>query len=249
MCDSGVYGPVVVGAAIVGTCDLRHPNVEAVLRAHMRSWNFVGIRMQRRLQSPVPRDPEDTAFERGFALLERFGLSYDCWQTSTVERDFESLPRVAALAKAYPGVTIVLNHLGCTVGPDMGAAAFERWKADLSALAFECPNVVCKVGGIQMPVNGFGFEKRAVPVGSEELCSLTLPFYGHAIDCFGPQRCMFESNFPVDKDCVSYRALWNCFKLIAAAKGLSAEDKRYIFHDTAARVYKLPIMPRFSSRL
>merc|ERR1711879_1026841 len=98
-----------------------------------------------------------------------------------------------------------------------------------------------------MPVNGFGLESRAAPVGSAELCQLTLPYYGHALDCFGPQRCMFESNFPVDKDCVSYRVVWNTFKRIAARKGLSPSQKQDIFHDTAVRVYKLkPIGPSIS---
>merc|ERR1712110_893317 len=148
----------------------------------MRCRNFVGIRMQRRIHPPVPHGDDDAAFHRGFALLEEFGLSYDCWQTSSAERDFASVRRVTALAKTYPNITIILNHLGCTVGPLMGSAAFEQWRVDLAELASCCPNVVCKLGGIQMPVNGFGLENRTTPVGSAELCQLTLPFYGHAID-------------------------------------------------------------------
>merc|ERR1712113_1201498 len=127
----------------------------------------------------------------------------------------------------------------------------------MKELAATCPNVVIKVGclthpppdGVAVP-SSWRFTKRdgrKVPIGSEELARLMLPFYGHAIDCFGTSRCMFESNFPVDKDCVSYRVLWNAFKRIAARKGMSATEKRDIFHDTAARVYKLePIGPSSS---
>jgi L-fuconolactonase len=198
MCESGLYAPpaTVIGAAIVGTCDLRHSNVEAVLRAHMRSRNFRGIRMLRRINPPVPQEvaggERDVALDRGFALLERFGLSFDCWQTSGEERDYASVPRVTALARRYPGVTIILNHLGCPVGPAMSADEFAQWRVDLKELAECCPNVVCKVGGIAMPVNGWGWERGARPVTSEEMCEATLPYYGHAIDCFGPERCMFE---------------------------------------------------------
>merc|ERR1712064_266010 len=101
-----------------------------------------------------------------------------------------------------------------------------RWRSDMTELAAACPNVVCKVGGIQMVVNGFGLEKRPVPVGSEELADMTYPWYSHAIDAFGSSRCMFESNFPVDKDGVSYRVLWNAFKRIAKRKGLSTTEKQ-----------------------
>jgi len=242
MCESGIYGSPTIGAAIVGTADLRHPNIEAVLKAHMRSRNFVGIRMQRRFKCPVLMGLHDHQFDHGIKLMEKFGLSYDVWQTSTEERDYGSVRRVISLARMYPKVTIVLNHLGCAVGPAMSSTELSCWKQDLAELASTCANVVCKVGGIQMPVNGFGFEARDMPIGSEELCKLTLPFYGHAIDCFGPRRCMFESNFPVDKESVSYRVLWNMFKRLATAKQLSEEDKRFIFHDTAARVYKLPLL-------
>jgi len=232
----------LVGSAIVGTVDLRHPQIAEVLRAHMQCPNFVGIRMNRRVSRPVPADDGDPAYERGMALMEEFGLSFDCWQTSGEERDFQSVPRVTRLAQRYPKVTIILNHLGCPVGPTMTPAELEQWKGDIKELASSCPNVVCKVGGIQMPVNGFGLEERPAPLRSEELFKLVFPFYRHAIESFGPRRCMFESNFPVDKDCVSYRALWNAFKLVVKAMNLSAEDKIHLFHDTAARTYKLPTL-------
>merc|ERR1711870_206366 len=124
----------------------------------------------------------------------------------------------------------------------MGGPAVEAgWRVGLAELAQSCPNVVCKVGGIQMVINGFGLEKRTVPIGSAELAELVYPWYSHAIDCFGTERCMFESNFPVDKDSVSYRTLWNTFKRIAAKAGLSEEQKIDMFSKTAIRVYGLQI--------
>lgn len=225
MTESGTYGAARVAGAIVGTCDLSSPRAERVLRAMMAaSRNFRGIRC------PIGSGDE---FLRGFAALERLGLSYDVWQ-----RDYADIPKVTALARRFPGVTIILNHLGGLVGPKMSGAALEQWKRDIKEAA-GCPNVVCKVGGAQMATNGWGFEGRASPVGSEELCRLMLPFYGHALDCFGPRRCMFESNFPVDRECVSYRTLWNMFKRVAAAKGLSAAEKDDVFRGTATRVYRL----------
>ena len=100
-----------------------------------------------------------------------------------------------------------------------------------------------------MVVNGFKFEERYVPIGSEELCKITFPLYEHVIKSFGTKRCMFESNFPVDKDCVSYRTLWNTFKRIASKMNLSESEKNDIFHDTACRVYKLNKIGEYASNL
>ena len=92
---------------------------------------------------------------------------------------------------------------------------------------------------MQQDFFGLGLRRREVPIGSRELCEITLPYYGYAIDCFGAQRCMFESNFPPDKEGCSYRVLYNAFKRVAAAKNLTAAQKKEIFHDTAVRVYRL----------
>uniref|UniRef100_A0A7S4SMC5 Amidohydrolase-related domain-containing protein n=1 Tax=Alexandrium monilatum TaxID=311494 RepID=A0A7S4SMC5_9DINO len=235
-CDSGIYGPsrdhfTRVCMGIQGTCDLHHPIVEAVLKQMMANRNFRGVRAG---------GPYDEAFKRGFRLLEKYGLVFDRWHHPDPIYNPDELPRLKELAKEFPGVTIVLDHLGGAVGPKMGGPEAEAcWRADISDLAASCPNVVCKVGGIQMVVNGFGLEKRSTPIGSEELAELTYPWYSHVLDAFGADRCMFESNFPVDKDSVTYRTLWNTFKRVAAKKGLSDAEKRSVFHDTAVRVYKL----------
>src|SRR3546814_11071255 len=101
----------------------------------------------------------------------------------------------------------------------------------------ECPNVVAKIGGINMAVNGFDWHKRDTPPTSDELVAATQDYYLHTIDAFGPDRCMFESNFPVDKLSCSYSTLWNAFKKMA--KNFSPEEKAAMFPNTAQRVYRL----------
>ena len=155
------------------------------------------------------------------------------------------------LAEEYPTVTIVLDHLGAAVGPNLSDDEAAKWRADIASIASSCQNVVCKVGGIQMKINGWGWENRATPISSEEIAEATWPWYSHVIECFGPERCMFESNFPVDKDTCSYRTLWNAFKIIANRAGLSEPQKRDIFAETAMRVYSLvePVNPVADAKL
>jgi len=235
-CEAGLYGPLQGDFArvcwgIQGECDLHHPNIEAVIAQMMQCRNFKGVRAN---------GPYDENFKRGFRVLEKHGLVFDLWHNPKPGYVPGELPKLAALAREFPSVTIVLNHLGGLMGPGMGGPDIEKvWRAELAELAASCTNVVCKVGGILMPINGFGLDKQEKPAGSEELAELTYPWFSYAIDCFGPGRCMFESNFPVDKDSVSYRTLWNMFKKVAARKGLTDAQKRDIFHDTAVRVYKL----------
>jgi predicted TIM-barrel fold metal-dependent hydrolase len=144
------------------------------------------------------------------------------------------------MARAIPKVTIVLDHFGgpLGIGPYAGQqdAIYRKWKGDIAALA-ECPNVVAKLGGINMAINGFGWHERERPPSSEELAEATRHYYLHSIDCFGPERCMFESNFPVDKTSCSYVVLWNSFKLMT--KDFTPAERAALFHDTAARVYRL----------
>ena len=106
----------------------------------------------------------------------------------------------------------------------------------------ECENVIVKLGGLSMATTGFGWHKKDKPPNSSELAEATAPYFNFCIERFGTKRCMFESNFPVDKECVSYRTLWNTFKRIAAKLGLSDSEKAMMFSGTAARVYKLPMI-------
>ena len=149
------------------------------------------------------------------------------------------------LAKAFPDTTIIFNHLGgpIGVGPFAGRRkeVFAAWKTSVAELA-KCPNVVAKVGGLQMIVNGYEWHKRDKPPTSDQLLETNRDWYNYAIDQFGPKRCMFESNFPVDKLSCSYTVLWNQFKKLT--KNFSKDERAAMFHDTAKRVYRLPQVQR-----
>lgn len=149
-------------------------------------------------------------------------------------------PQLTALARAFPAARINLNHLGTPVGTGPYAGkqeeVFAKWAKDLAELA-TCPNVTIKLGGLAMPWNGFGFEQGARPPGSDEIVRRQARYYHYAIEKFGPARCMFESNFPVDKCAVSYAVLWNAFKKIAA--GYTEAEKDAMFYGTASKFYGL----------
>lgn len=174
------------------------------------------------------------AFHAGFALLDRFGLSYDAWLYHP------QIGELVDLARAFPQTPIVLNHLGgpLGLGPYRGRRdeVFAEWHASVRTLA-TCPNVHMKLGGQGMVLSGFDFHKRAVPPSSEELAAAWGPYILAVIEAFGPGRCMFESNFPPDKNTCSYVTVWNTFKRIVS--GATAGEKRALFHDTAARFYRL----------
>ena len=147
---------------------------------------------------------------------------------------------MTALARAFSDTTIVLNHFGGPVGIGSYAGrareVYAEWCTSISELA-ACPNVVAKLGGINMEVNGFGWHERPRPPSSQELADATRQYYEFTIEKFGADRCMFESNFPVDAVSCSYTVLWNSFKHLTSA--YSAVEKAKLFHDTAARVYRL----------
>lgn len=240
LCDSGVYGNCRVCAGIVGGADFQDPEVEKLLQAQMRYRNFRGIRTTSWGKS-LPNMLENEGFVRGMGLLEKYNLVFEWVGFFTKPGGFneDSFPTLKKVAQRFPKVTIVMNHLGAFVRPEWPKETVDKWKAGIQDVGANCPNVVAKLGGSQQDSNGYGFEKRDVPIGSKELSEIMLPWYSTVIDAFGPQRCMFESNFPPDKECVSFRTLFNAFKRICAAKGLSAAEKRAIFHDTAVRAYRL----------
>ena len=144
------------------------------------------------------------------------------------------------LAQTFPEVTIVFDHFGgpLGIGPykGLGDEIFDQWVIDVGELS-KCQNVYAKLGGIVMPINGFGWHKNDVPATSDEIVLKTGRYHKKTIELFGPDRCMFESNFPVDKQICSYVVLWNAFKKIA--ESFTEEDKRNLFHDTAVRAYQL----------
>ena len=234
MSRSGVYGPTRLCTGIFSAADLRlGDDVAPVLEAHLHaSEYFRGVR------TAFPSDLNDE-FLKGFALLEKYNLSYDNWSP-----DFTRLPRLAELADRFPGVTVIVNHLGGRIDPDADEAELSAWKAAIDSVA-ACSNTVMKLGGAQMRVGDweppYHMHQADEPWGSDAFLDKLLPRYQYALEAFGPARCMFESNFPVDKDCISYRTLWNLFKKIARALGLSEQEKRDVFSGTAARAYRLEL--------
>jgi predicted TIM-barrel fold metal-dependent hydrolase len=167
-------------------------------------------------------------------VLGARGLTFDAWHFHHQIKDFIKVVR------AVPETTFVLDHFGTPLG--VGPYEHKRdeilaqWRKDLAELA-SAPNVVAKIGGLAMPSNGYGWDKRTDPVSSDEIVAAQRDIYLHAIDCFGPDRCMFESNFPVDKASVSYRVLWNAFKKMAST--FNPEERDLLFRGTATRVYRL----------
>jgi predicted TIM-barrel fold metal-dependent hydrolase len=247
MSASGMYGPVRIAAGIVGTADLQLGDaVAAVLDAHLVAGGgrFRGIRLGATWDASeaVPNHRTNPPrglflradFRAGFAHLAPRQLTFEAWCYH------HQIPEVTALARAFPDTTIVLDHFGgpIGIGPYAGKAdeVYAQWCAHISELA-RCDNVVAKLGGINMEVNGFDWHTRPRPPTSQELMEATRPYYEFTLEQFGVQRCMFESNFPVDKVTCSYTVLWNSFKRLTA--GYSADEKVQLFHDTAARVYRL----------
>lgn len=247
MSASGGYGATRACAGIVGLADLcLGAAVRPVLEAHIDAarGRFRGIRhaagwhaseqIRNSHTDPVEHLLLDKRFREGFAQLAPLGLSFDAWLYHP------QIAELTDLAQAFPDTPIVLDHVGgpLGIGPYAGQAdaVYADWKRDIDALA-RCPNVVVKLGGLAMPINGFGWHKREPRPTSQQLADATSRYVLHAIERFGPQRCMFESNFPVDKVSCSYLVLWNSFKRLAA--GFSPAEKAALFHDTAARVYRL----------
>jgi L-fuconolactonase len=245
---SGDFGETNVAAGIVGSADLRlGERLAPVLEAHLAASprHLRGIRHRAAWAEPgvLPNQPAnqpghlllDPDFRRGFAQLRVYGLSFEAWLYHP------QLLELADLARTFPDTIIILNHLGGPLG--VGAYAgkrdevFARWKPDLGAVA-ACPNVVMKVGGLQMAINGFGWQDRDRPPTSDELLEANRDWYLYAIEQFGPVRCMFESNFPVDRLSCSYTVLWNQFKKLT--KSFPSDERAALFHDTAKRVYRLP---------
>jgi L-fuconolactonase len=248
---SGQYGETRVAAGIVSFADLTlGAAVDEVLQAHIAAApaRFRGIRhaggfdpdpaVRNSHTHPTADLYQSARFREGFARLQGLNLSFEAWQYHP------QMQSVTHLARAFPETTMILNHFGgpLGIGPYKGRRAeiFSQWKDDIAELA-RCPNVVVKIGGINMPVNGFDWHRRPSPPTSDELVAATRDYYLHTIDKFGPRRCMFESNFPVDRISCSYAVLWNSFKKIAA--GFTAEEKDYLFRLTAAQTYRLSLPP------
>jgi predicted TIM-barrel fold metal-dependent hydrolase len=250
MAASGSYGDVQVCAGIVGTADISvGAEVAQVLDAQIAAsgGRFRGIRVSTKWDPDEelnttryivpPGVMKDADFRKGFATLGPRKLSFDAMIYHP------QLLELADLARAFPDTTIVLNHIGGLVAHTRTYLARKdeataHWRASMKELA-KCPNVCVKLGGLGMPYLGLGFEKRAVPASSEELAKAWGPLFEACIEAFSPGRCMFESNYPPDRESVDYPVLWNTCKRIAAR--YSADEKRALFFGTAAKAYRLDV--------
>ncbi len=247
MSASGGFGETRIADGIVSFADLTlGQNVKPVLEAHIQASinRFRGIRHSAcwHTSDDIPNSHSNPPnqlylhddFRKGMAVLGDLGLSFDAWLYHF------QIPDFVDLARAFPKVVMILDHFGgpINIGPYAGKKdqVFTEWQENISELR-DCPNVNFKLGGINMKRNGFDWHTRKLPASSDELVDVTAPYYMHCIDTFGADRCMFESNFPVDKDSCSYVVLWNAFKKMTSSK--SEKEKRSLFHDTAHRVYRL----------
>ena len=245
--DRGLYGPTRVAAGIVGFADLTlGDRVEPVLQAQLRAGGgrFRGVRHSAAWDaseaignSAVAAGPhlmQRPDFRAGLARLTALGLSLDAWVFHP------QLADAVDLARAFPAANIIVGHVGGPLGygPYAGKRdeVFASWKAGISELAM-CPNVVMKLGGMMMRLAAFDYGAQPAPPSSAELAAHWRTYIELCIERFGPARCMFESNFPVEKMGIGYAALWNAFKRIVA--GASAEEKLALFSGTARRAYQL----------
>jgi L-fuconolactonase len=245
--ESETYGKTKVCAGIVAYADLMlGAQVEEVLQAMILAGGgrFRGIRYisashpdEAARGSSVNRPSGlllNGKVREGFARLHPLGLSFDAWMY------FTQLGELVDLARAFPETPIVLDHVGgpIGIGPYTGRRdeVFTAWKKSIEELA-RCPNVHVKLGGLGMRLFGFDVHAGELPPSSERLADLWRPYIEACIEAFGPERAMFESNFPVDKGSGSYHVFWNAFKRIAA--GCSAVEKTALFSGTASRFYRL----------
>lgn len=235
-----------VAAGIVGFADLElGSGVQEVLDAHLEaSSRFRGVRHasawdeSERIHNahtrPIKGLLASREFRAGLACLEQRGLSFDAWLYHP------QIPELTDLARAFPGLSIVLNHMAgpLGIGPYSGhrQEVFRQWSGHLAELA-SCGNVSVKLGGLTMSMSGFGWHKLEAPASSLELAEVMGPYYRECIGHFGAERCMFESNFPVDRVSCSYTVLWNAFKRLSS--GYSSAERAALLHDTASRIYRL----------
>ncbi len=249
MSASGTYGPAAICAGIVGHVNLLLGDAaREVLEAEISAGQgrFRGVRHS----SAWDADPSvahmyanrpkrlllDPTFRKGFAHLAPLGLSFDAWLFHP------QIGELADLARAFPDTRIILDHCGGPAGTGQYAnrreEIFAIWKASIREIA-KCPNVVVKLGGLAMCLLGYDFHQRAMPPSSEELAAAWRPYIETCIEAFGPERAMFESNFPPDKGQCSYQVIFNAFKRIAAH--CSEAEKDALFSRTAADVYRLEL--------
>jgi L-fuconolactonase len=247
MSNSGLYGSTKIANGIVGSAPLLIGDSVATIldqQISVAPKRFKGIRSQAAMHSdgtipstrarPIEGVYINDMFHQGFSHLESRNLSFEAWCYHP------QLPQLIQLAKKFPNTTIILNHFGGPLGIGSFSGKEEEtynfWEKQIIELS-RCDNVVAKLGGIAMEINGFDWHKNEIAPSGKELIDRTKRYYNKTIELFGIDRCMFESNFPVDKISCSYVNLWNGFKLLT--KNYSKNERAKLFHDNATRIYKL----------
>ena len=246
---SGLYGKQRLCAGIVGHANLTlgeavQPILEAHIQAggdrfrgirHITAWDD-DVRLINKSYSVTKGLLADPNFRAGFAELEKLNLSFDAWLYHP------QIDELTDLAQNFPGTTIILDHCGGPLGLGEYAKAsqnvFASWRNSIEKLA-GCRNVKVKLGGLGMRINGYGFHEKPLPPTSDELAKAWFPYIDTCIKAFGPDRCMFESNFPVDKGSYSYPIYWNACKKLT--NDLNIEEREYLFSKTAAEVYRIDL--------
>lgn len=243
-------GPRMLG--IVGAADLRRPDLADLLQAHHEaSGRLRGIRDKLAWSpnpgvmdfAPKPQLMSDPTWRRGFATLADHDLVFDAWIYD------HQINALGDLLRVHPTVRVVLDHLASPVGAggpfagrgeqDADQATIRRcWRENIERLA-EHPQLCVKLSGLMMPVLGWGLHGRSAPVTVEQVADALAPFVEHALDCFGVSRCMFASNFPMDKVSLGFEALYDAYLRLVEAR--SEADRRALLRDNAARVYALDV--------
>ena len=241
---SGAHSPTKAAAAIIGHADLKlgegvRPVLEAMKTAspnrfrgirHSVGWDESPELANRDIKGALGTD----GYRAGAKVLSDMGLILEN------SLYFHQAEELADFARALPDLTIVLNHIGglVRVGPyaNRDDEVLPAWRKGIEEMA-KCPNIVLKLGGVGQTRFAYGWDQLEKPIGSEALAGELGVLMEHCIQQFGPDRCMFESNYPVDKISYSYNVLWNAFKRLS--KGYSTTERAAMFHDTAARVYSI----------
>lgn len=248
MSESGTFGPSHACAVMFGGADLTlGSRVETVLESHALAagGRFRGVRYStgwdahEKIRNVAPHAEmlRSAPVREALGVLQRLGLSFDTWLYHP------QLEEVAEIAEAFPDLTIVLNHVGSPIlgGPYRGKQdeVFAAWKEGIARVAPH-ENIVMKLGALPIRMPGSTAD-RSLPPTSEEVAAAWKPWLDHCIDAFSASRCMFESNFPVQRAWCSYQVVWNAFKRIAA--GASADEKAALFAGTAERAYRIEPLP------
>jgi predicted TIM-barrel fold metal-dependent hydrolase len=247
MCASGLYGKTQVAAGIISHADMRLGSaagdvLDAMARAaparfrgirHSAAWDADEAFPKHRHVNG-PQLLLDESFRAGIAEVSRRGLVYECYLWHP------QLPELTDLARAFPDLTIICNHCGGPLGAESYRGKRDQvmaeWRASMAELA-KCENVIVKLGGVNMVVNGHDWEKREQPPTSDEMVAAAGPYIEQSIELFGTKRGMFESNYPAERTTAGYGEVWNFFKKMT--KSFSPDEKAALYRDNAVRVYRL----------